>query len=142
MEKEFVAKASIVIDASAARVWEALTDAKKIKQYMFDTNVVSEWRVGSPITWKGEWQGRSYEDKGFVLKIERERLLSYSHFSPLLGKPDVPENYHTVTVELAGDGKRTTVSLRQDNNATKEARAHSENNWQMMLLTLKQFLEK
>jgi len=109
---------------------------------MFGTNVISDWEEGSPIVWKGEWQGKSYEDKGEILKIEKEKTLQYSHFSPLMGKPDVPENYHTVTLELSGDNNQTTVSLSEDNNADEKAQKHSEENWQMMLESLKKLLER
>lgn len=137
-----IAKVAITINAPVAKVWEALTKPEIIKQYMFGTNVVSDWQVGSSIVWKGEWQGKSYEDKGRILKFEKERTLQYSHFSPLTGKPDVPENYHTVTIELSSDGSQTTVTLSQDNNETEEAREHSEKNWRMMLEGLKKLLEK
>lgn len=109
---------------------------------MFGTNTVSDWKEGSPILWKGEWEGKKYEDKGVILKLEPGYLIQYSHFSPLTGQPDLPENYHIVTIELSGKGKQTQVSLSQDNNATKEVREHSEKNWNMMLGGLKTFLEK
>lgn len=97
--------------------------------------------LGSEIRWKGEWEGKAYEDKGVILKIEPERTLQYSHFSPLAGLPDTPENYHTVTIELSGEGDQTRVSLSQDNNPTEEAREHSEKNWGMMLDGLKKYVE-
>lgn len=140
-DKELIANASITINAPVAEVWEALIDPDIIKQYMFGTNVVTDWKEGSPIVWKGEWQGKAYEDKGTILKIEQERVLQYSHFSPLSGQPDVPENYHTVTIELSGEGPQTNVSLSQDNNATDQAREHSEKNWQVMLEGLRKLLE-
>ncbi len=64
-----------------------------------------------------------------------------SHFSPLSGLTDMPENYQTVTVELVSDGAGTTVSLSQDNNETEQAREHSKKNWKMMLDGLKKLLE-
>ena len=142
MERQFVAKASLTINAPIANVWNALTNPAMIKQYMFGTNVTSDWKAGSSITWKGEWQGKSYEDKGVILKIEKERLLQYNHFSPLSGQPDVPENYHTVTIELSGKEAQTDISLAQDNNANDQEREHSEKNWKMMLVSLQQLLEK
>jgi uncharacterized protein YndB with AHSA1/START domain len=142
MNKGLIAKASISINAPVGRVWDALTNPEVIRQYMFGTNVISDWKEGSPIVWKGEWQGKKYEDTGEILKLEPERLIQYSHFSPLSGKPDLPENYHTVTVELVSNGAETTVSLSQDNNETEQAREHSENNWKMMLDGLKKLLEK
>ena len=142
MEKNLVAKASTTIDARREDVWKALVDPEAIKQYMFGTTVVSDWREGSPIVWKGEWKGKPYEDKGVILQLKPGRTLQYSHFSPLSGAPDRPENYHTVTVELSGDGDRTHVALSQDKNASDEERAEAEKNWGMMLDGLKKFVEQ
>jgi uncharacterized protein YndB with AHSA1/START domain len=142
MDKNLVAKASASIDAPKDRVWDALVNPKAIKQYMFGAEAVSDWQEGSSIVWKGEWQGKAFEDKGRILQLKPRRVLQYSHFSPLAGLPDKPENYHTVTIELSGDGEKTDVSLTQDNNSTDEARAHSEKNWNMMLDGLKNYLER
>jgi uncharacterized protein YndB with AHSA1/START domain len=139
--KGLIARASITVNVPIAKVWDALVNPDKIKQYMFGTNAVSDWKEGSSIVWKGEWEGKKYEDKGIILKIEPGHLIQYSHFSPLTGQPDLPENYHIVTIELSGKGKQTQVSLQQDNNATEEAREHSEKVWNMMLGSLKTFLE-
>jgi uncharacterized protein YndB with AHSA1/START domain len=137
-----VAEVSTTVEAPVSDVWEALVSPSKIKRYMFGADVTSSFKVGSPITWKGEWQGRSYEDKGEILKIEPRHVLRYSHYSPLSGKPDVPENYHTVTIELAEeDAGATRVTLKQDNNPNAEARAHSEQNWRTVLDGLKRELE-
>ena len=142
MSSSLTARASTSIHASNDAVWKALVDPAAIKQYMFGADVASDWREGSSITWKGEYNGKSYEDKGRVLEVERGRRLKYSHFSPMSGKPDKPENYHTVTIELAGDGDETRVSLSQDNNADEKAREHSEKNWSSMLSGLKEYVEK
>jgi uncharacterized protein YndB with AHSA1/START domain len=142
MKNEHIAKAETKIKAPVNSVWDALVNPEAIKQYMFGTNVTSDWKEGSPIVWKGEWKGKAYEDKGIILKLQPERVLEYSHFSPLSGQPDKPENYHTVTIELSGDETQTLVSLVQDNNPNEEARKHSEENWKTMLANLKKFLEE
>ncbi len=105
MDTNLIARASIAINAPSADVWDALVNPEAIEQYMFGTHVTTDWREGSPITWKGEWEGKPYEDKGVILKLEPERTLQYSHFSPLAGLPDKPENYHTVTIEPLGRGR-------------------------------------
>lgn len=144
MNKNLVgsAKASITINVPIAKAWDAFVNPETIKQYMFGTNVVSNWKEGGSIVWKGEWQGKAYEDKGVILKLKPERMLQYSHFSPLSGLPDAPENYLTVTVELSNEGTGTFVLLSQNNNATEKAREHSEKMWGMMLAGLKELLEK
>jgi uncharacterized protein YndB with AHSA1/START domain len=137
-----VATAGVVISASPDRVWTALTDPAQIEQYMMGSQVESDWRVGSPITWKGEYQGKRYEDRGKILEYEPNRRLAMTHFSPLSGAEDRPENYHNVLFELDGDGDETRVSLSQDGNSSDEEAAHSAKNWQMMLDGLKQVVEK
>ena len=142
MNKGLIAKASATINVSVAKVWDALINPAIIKQYMFGTDVVSDWKEGSPIVWKGQWEGKVYEDIGKILKMEKEKMIQYSHFSPLSGQSNVPENYHIVSVELSGDKRKTTILLSQDNNTTEGDREHSERNWQMMLETMKKLLEK
>jgi uncharacterized protein YndB with AHSA1/START domain len=139
---DVVAKVSVSIASPASKVWNALIDPQLVARYMFGAKVVSTWNKGDPIVWKGEWKGKPFEDKGIILRIEPERVLSYSHFSPLSGKPDVPENYHTVTIELSGQSGTPVVQLSQDGNPTDEARAHAEKNWATMLEGLKKTVEQ
>jgi uncharacterized protein YndB with AHSA1/START domain len=137
-----IAKAETTINASAHNVWNALTDPETIKKYMFGASVVSDWKEGSKIQWKGEWEGKSYEDKGKILILEPNKKLQYSHFSPLTGLDDIPENYHIVTIDLIEKDGQTIVTLTQDNNPDETAKGHSEKNWKMMLASLKNLLEE
>jgi uncharacterized protein YndB with AHSA1/START domain len=141
MNNTFTARATTIINAPVSKVWQALVNPEIIKQYLFNTDVISEWKVGSPILYKGEWQGKAFEDKGQILEIEPERVLKSTHWSPLSGVPDTPENYHTVTYTLAEKGARTEVTITQDNNATEEEKAHSEKNWKTVLQGMKELLE-
>src|SRR5438105_383328 len=125
MTENLIAKSSIIINAPVSKVWDALITPAIIKQYMFGTEVVSDWKEGSPIVWKGIWKEK----------------LQYTHFSALSGVPDLPENYHTLTYELSDEGESTYVSLSQDNNATEEERKHSQETWDSMLTSMKKLLE-
>ena len=142
MDKNLIANASVIINAPRKQVWQALVDSKAIQQYMFGAQVVTDWQIGHPIVWKGEWNGKPYEDKGRILKLESGRLMQYSHYSPLSGVADLPENYHTVTIELSDAGNQTQILLTQDKNTSEEERAHSQQNWEMMLAALKNYLEQ
>jgi uncharacterized protein YndB with AHSA1/START domain len=141
MLDDFTAVASTTIDAPTEVVWDALLNPDAVRQFMFGAEVRSDWHEGHPITWKGEWQGKKYEDKGRIKRVKPLRLLEYTHYSPLSGKPDRPENYHTVTIELTRDDHHTVVSITQDRNESREARVHSEKNWAAMLASLKKMLE-
>jgi uncharacterized protein YndB with AHSA1/START domain len=143
MSRGFEAIKTVMIDAPKAKVWDALTNPEKVKQYMHGTNLSTDWKVGSTITWKGEWKGQPYEDRGAVLEVEPEKLLKNTHWSPMGGSEDRPENYHTVMYELSEAGGKTTLTLTQDNNATQdEADKMAEDNWGPMLQGLKETSEK
>ena len=145
---EVTAEATVDIDAPRSEVWLSLTDPETIKEYYLGAEVQTDWQVGSPITFKGEWKGKPYEDKGEILVFEPEQKLAYSHFSPMRGKPDAPENYHVVEVTLDEREGTTHVTLRQSNlegGATDEDRANRddyEKNWKQMLEGLKKTTER
>jgi uncharacterized protein YndB with AHSA1/START domain len=144
LNRSFVAQTSVVIEAPAADVWEALTNPELVTRYLHGTTVATDWQVGSPITWTGEWKGQAYQDKGTVLEVEPQRRLTTTHWSPMGGSEDKPENYHTVTYELTENGDRkTTLTLKQDNNPSQaDADAMAKNNWLPVLQKLKEVVEK
>lgn len=139
---DFVATAETEIDAPPEKVWGALTDPKQIEEYMFGSQVETDWKPGSRIVWRGEYEGKQYEDKGEIVEIEPNRRLKVTHFSPLSGQEDIPENYHTLLYELEERDGSTRVSLSQDNNPSAEAAEHSRANWEKMLVGLKQVVER
>ena len=138
---DHVATVETEIEAPPSKVWTALTDPDQIEKYMFGSHVVTDWKPGSSIVWKGEYEGKKYEDKGEILEVEPERRLKLTHFSPLSGQEDVPENYHTLVYDLDESDGKTHVSLSQDNNPTEDAAEHSRANWAKMLSALKEVVE-
>lgn len=118
-----------------------MTDPDQVEQYMMGSRVDSDWQPGSAITWSGEWEGKSYQDKGRVLAAEPGRLLEVTHYSPLSGDEDVPENYHTLRYELSAAGDGTTISLTQDGCECAEQAEQFSRNWQGMLDGLKRVAE-
>jgi len=137
-----IAQATIHINAPATRVWEALTKPELIKQYLFGTIVKTDWQVGSPIIYEGQWQGKTYQDKGTVMQIEPGKLLVSTYWSSMEGLPDIPESYKTVRYELLPEGLGTRLTVTQDNNATPEDTNHSGENWKIVLDGIKKLLEE
>lgn len=88
---------------------------------MHGTDLVTDWQVGSPVYWRGQWNGQSYEDKGTVPALEPGELLKVTHWSPMGGTEDAPENHHVVTYELTRAGGVTGVVVTQSNNPTPAA---------------------
>lgn len=136
------ATADVDISASPEQVWRALTEPEQISKYLFGAKVDTTWEPGAPITWSGEYDGRRYEDKGEVIECVPEQRLSVTHFSPLSGREDKPENYHQLTYELREDGDHTHVHLEQDNNPSAEALADAQENWEIVLRGLKECVER
>ncbi len=137
-----VAVAVIEIDASPEEVWKSLIDPAAVREYMFGSEVVTDWSVGSPILFRGLWEGKPFEDKGSIVEIDQPALLRYTHYSPLSGAPDVPENYHTLTYALESVPEGTRVTLTQDNNETEAAAEHSAGMWRQLLETLREIVER
>lgn len=120
------------IGASADRIWRALTDPATLKRFFFGADVRTDWQVGHPITFSGTYQGKSYQDRGIVKAFEPGRRLSYTHWSPLSGTPDAPENHHVVTFRLEPRGESTDVSIVQENLAGGNP-DHLRKNWGAVL---------
>lgn len=129
------------INAPAAEVWDALINPAKIKQYLFGTDTHCDWKVGSALRFTGEWEGKQYEDKGTILAIEKEKVLSYNYWSNFSGVADVPENYQIVTFRLQDNGGKTLLSLTQQNIRSEEVKTHSNENWKIVLGSLKALVE-
>jgi len=134
-------KTTITFDEPIAKVWKGLTDPAMVKQYFFGTNLKSEWQVGSPITFSGEWDGKTYQDGGIILDIDPPRLLKYTYWSSMSGTEDKPENYNNITYELDEKDGVTTLVLTQDGVKNEQAKEHSEQNWKSVFDGLKTLLK-
>lgn len=136
-----VASAGTDIDAPRSEVWRVLTDPDEIEKYMFGSRVETDWKPGSPITWKGEYEGKTYEDTGEILEVEPERRLKLTHSSAASSGGPASGSFHTLVYSLEDKNGMTHVSVSQDNNTSDEAAEHSQANWERMLSGLKEVVE-
>ena len=102
-----------MIAASAPDIWTAVTTPSALKEFFFGAKIITDWKVGSPIRMKGEFKGKTYEDKDDIVTIDPPRQLSFSHWSSMSGQADTPANYHPVTFDLAPEGPATHATLSQ-----------------------------
>jgi uncharacterized protein YndB with AHSA1/START domain len=137
-----IAHAETEISASPAQVWAALTDPEAISAFMFGSKVETDWQVGSSITWAGEYDGRSYEDKGELLEVDEPSRLRMTHYSPMSGQPDEPESYHQLDYRLEPSEAGTRLTLDQDGNDSEEQAEQFTANWQTMLDQVKEYVEE
>ena len=141
MKDTLIAETSISVDTTPAQVWKALTTPKLIKKYLMGTDVSSDWKEGSTITYTGEYEGKKYHDKGIIKKIEPEKILQSTYWSSMSGKADKPENYNLVTYKITKRDGKTVITLSQDNNSTEKEKEHLTKNWKMVLKKLKEVVE-
>ncbi len=137
---ELTAQVTTTIAARIEKVWEALTDPAIVKQYFFGVELETTWETGSPITYRGQWEGKTFEDRGTVLEVIKPTKLVTSYWSASFG-PDTPENRQVVTYLLDEQDGETTVTILQEGSKTKEGKEHSEANWQMVLSQMKKVIE-
>jgi uncharacterized protein YndB with AHSA1/START domain len=110
-----IVKNTIEIKAPASEVWDALTNPKKTKVYMFGCETVSDWKPNSHLLWRMMYEGKEFIPvKGIVLAIQPDKLLKYTVIDPNASYPDIPQNYLNVTYELAEQNGQTTLTVTQD----------------------------
>jgi uncharacterized protein YndB with AHSA1/START domain len=135
------AQVSIEMDAAPEAVWRTLTTPESLGNSFFGSRVETDWKLGSPIHFRGEWKGKQFEDKGEILAFSPSRLLRFTHWSDLSGVPDVRENRHVVTFELVPAGAKTKVTLTQENQDGKSLDPNEKQelvkNWTAILERLK-----
>lgn len=139
MAKEL--KKSITINAAKAEVWDALVNPEKIKKYLFGTETKTDWQVGSPIVFSGNWDYKPYEDKGTVLAYEPEKTLTYNYWSNLSGTEDIPENYANISYTVEAQDGETVLTITQDGFKDDASVERSEGDWSAVLEELKKVAE-
>lgn len=112
-----------------------------VKKYFFGTTLVTTWAPGSKIVFKGEWDGKPYEDKGIVKTYFTNRSLSYLYFSNWSGMEDKPENYLLISYEVTPIAGATELVITQTNYDEEKAK-HSEANWAGVIDEMKKLLER
>ncbi|MFH8252643.1 SRPBCC domain-containing protein [Microbacterium sp. B2969] len=132
----FIARADIEVDASPEKVWDTIT--KHASEVNFGATVDSDWKAGSPVVWHGEWEGKSFEDRGEVIEAIAPHRLVLTHSS---GSSHAKGSEHRLTYELAGRGAGTHLEFWQDGNATPTAAGESESNWRKHLAAIKERAE-
>ncbi len=142
MNRAYTSKAYIDINTSVSKVWNALVNPEIAKEYFFGANIISEWKENSPITFKGEFNGNTYEEKGIILSMKPNLQLQYTHWSNLEGIPDIPENYRIWTFDLVSFDDHTQLLVSEDNIPTEKQQQRSNEFWNGVLLTIKKITEQ
>jgi uncharacterized protein YndB with AHSA1/START domain len=142
MNHDLVVSKSVDINAESSKVWSVLTNPEIIKEYLFGTETITDWKVGSEIIFQGEYNGLKYQDKGVVHENILNELLSYSYWSGFSGLEDKPENYSLVTYSLTYSNNKTKLTWTQKGFANEEGRKHLESGMNEFLGKIKKIVER
>jgi uncharacterized protein YndB with AHSA1/START domain len=139
-------KKTITLDAEAAKVWEALTKPEMIKKYMEGTEVISDWKVGSPILWVGTSEGsEKVMLKGSIERMEFGKLIQFTSLNLDAEYTDIPSNYVKATYELIPKLGKTLLSVTQgDYSQVEDGRKRfvsDDGGYNRTLNALKTFVE-
>ncbi len=143
MDKNLIVSSSINIQSTPEKVWSVLTDPEMIKEYLFGTEVLTDWKIGSPIVFRGAYDGHQYKDKGNVIENKKNELIKYDYWSGFSGLEDKPENYSLVTYKIANlDDNSVNFTWHQQGFSSKEGQKHTEQGLNGMLEKIKELAEK
>ena len=127
------------IETTPEKLWEALTSSEFSRRYWWDTNVVSDWKVGSPFALV---LNGNTTDVGEILEADRPRRLSYT-FHHVLNEAARKEKPTRVTSSvLEPFGKLVKLTLTHQDFAEGSVVLDGiSKGWPAILSSLKSMLE-
>ena len=143
MNKNLKVSKSIEVNSSADKIWDTLTNPEKIKIYLFGTETITDWKIGSPIIFQGEYDGNKYKDKGNVLENVRNETLKYNYWSGFSGLEDKPDNYYIVVYHIENiSDNRLKFTWTQEGFPNEEGKCHTEQSLNGILEQIKKLTEE
>jgi uncharacterized protein YndB with AHSA1/START domain len=130
----------ILIDAEIEDVWDVLVNPRKAGELFWGSTVESDFKVGSPIVWKGTWDGKPFEDRGIIKEMRKGEVLQYTHWSTAAPVPTEKER-NLITVRLQKRPNGVQVTFQHENIASLSMKEHSEGMWKQLLGKLKELAE-
>jgi uncharacterized protein YndB with AHSA1/START domain len=126
------------IETTPEQLWQALTDSKFTTRYWWDTSVISDWKVGSPVSLvlKGK-----ITDVGEILIADQPKRLSYT-FHHILNEAALKERPSRVTFTLEPHGSLVKLTLTHEGFAGDSVVYDGiSKGWPAILSSLKSLLE-
>ena len=141
MESSRKSEKMVSIKTDAKTLWSILTESKYTKVYMFNCTVSSNWEIGDPIIWEGNYEGYKAYQKGEILDIKPLKLIKYSTFDPNFGLEDKPENYIHVTYLLNEKDNETELTIINETfDGNEERMNHINQGWEMVIAKIKEII--
>lgn len=139
MNKPMIIEEVIEFKSDLKKVWDLVTNPEMTKQYMFGCEVLSDWKIGSPIIWKGKTEdGKEViYVKGEIIEYEKERKVTFSMFDPNMGIADIPTNYVNLTYEVISLENGCKLIIKQGDfqgaDNSEKRFEESKQGWKMVI---------
>ncbi len=128
------------IAATAEKVFAALTDGKFTQEYWGGEIVESDWKKGSPVTFKKRKTGRT-SVKGVVLECDPPTLLSYTWVHVAPDAPPAPATKVTFQLKQVTPGNVRLQITHEAHEPGSQLHDMVREGWPAVLSSLKSLLE-
>jgi Uncharacterized conserved protein len=132
---------TIYIKAPAHRVWDTITKAEFVKQWQYGSDLLTDWKIGSEIRFRTEWEGKVFEQWGKVLEIRPYELIRYNLFAPRPGLEEKPENFFVMIYVLTIENTRVKLEIIQEDNRPGAVQEEPQGEENPLLNSLKNLAE-
>ncbi|NOU18052.1 MAG: SRPBCC domain-containing protein [Bacteroidales bacterium] len=121
---------TISLNAPVNKIWDALTKPELVKQWQYGSDLITDWKVGSGIRFRSEWEGQIFEQWGKILEVTPYKLIRYSLFAPRPDLEDIPANNFVMNYILTEEKNSIRLDIVQEDSrpgAVQEAPQGEEN---------------
>lgn len=142
LNNELISSSSILINSKPENIWNTLTNPDIISEYLYGAETITDWKIGSEISFVIKVEDQTFIDKGIVIQNIPNQLLQYKYWSGFCGLEDSPENYSlvTYTIEKMDEGS-AQFTWEQIGFADEESRNNSHNGLNGILQKIKSLSE-
>jgi uncharacterized protein YndB with AHSA1/START domain len=125
------------IETTPEKLWDALTNSEFTERYWWDTRVVSDWKIGSPVAF--ESRGK-VTDTGVIVVADPPRRLSYTWANTSEEFRNERPSRVTFAIEPYGKLVKLTLTHEDFDQESKMLQGISKG-WPAIVSSLKTMLE-
>jgi uncharacterized protein YndB with AHSA1/START domain len=129
----------VYIRTTKDKLWQALTDPKITRRFYYDTAVESDWKVGSPITYRSPDQQAVLEGKILAIEPGKKLVTTFVMAMDPEAKKDRPSRV-TYEIEQLGDVCKLTL-VHDDFDGETHTFKSVGSGWSPVVSSLKTLLE-
>jgi uncharacterized protein YndB with AHSA1/START domain len=131
----------IHLAAPIDKVWNALVQPELVKKWQYGSDLITDWKIGSAIRFRNEWDGQVFEQWGNVLEFVPNQKIKYSLFFPRPELEDKPENYFIMSYILAEENGKIKLEIQQEDNRPGAVQEEPQGEENPILQSLKSLVE-